>query len=191
MTSRRTFLAVAVLAAACSSASSKPLTVAEMPAINTDAVLADIKVLASDEFEGRLPGSKGEERTVAYLVDRFKGAGLEPGNPDGTYTQKVPLVGLTHGRPAPLVVTKARGRRPSSGATRSWRGPSTSHQTAGSQLGFGLRRLRRAGARSIGWDDYKGLDVKGKTLVMLVNDPPVPDPSNPASWIRRCSVARR
>src|SRR5215471_10852884 len=56
---------------------------------------AHIKTLASDEFEGRSPGTHGEDLTVAYLTDQFKKAGLKPGNPDGTYIQKVPLVGYT------------------------------------------------------------------------------------------------
>src|SRR5262245_16497344 len=53
-----------------------------------------IQVLASDEFEGRGPGTKGEERTVAYLTDQFRRMGLKPGNPDGTFVQEVPLVGI-------------------------------------------------------------------------------------------------
>ena len=52
-------------------------------------------MLSSDEFEGRAPGTKGEELTVKYLEDEFKKLGLQPGNPDGTYVQKVPLVGIT------------------------------------------------------------------------------------------------
>ena len=73
----------------------------------------------------------------------------------------------------------------------SWRGPSTSADRASidnSELvfvGYGVV------APEFNWDDYKGVDVKGKTLVMLVNDPPVPDPANPASSIRRRSAARR
>ena len=77
-----------------------------MPAINTNAVLADIQKLSSDEFEGRAPGSKGETLTVAYLTEQFKAAGLEPGNPDGTWMQKVPLVGITPQPSRPLVVKK-------------------------------------------------------------------------------------
>ena len=52
-------------------------------------------MLSSDEFEGRAPGSAGEEKTVAYLVGEFKKLGLQPGNPDGTYIQNVPLVGIS------------------------------------------------------------------------------------------------
>src|SRR5436190_13231223 len=72
----------------------KPLTLAQMPDINTDRVMADIKKLSSDEFEGRAPGSKGEQLTVAYLTDQIKAIGLDPGNPDGTYIQKASLVAI-------------------------------------------------------------------------------------------------
>src|SRR5437764_12830864 len=63
--------------------------IGELPDIDTDAVLAHIKTLSSDEFEGRGPGTKGEELTVAYLIDQFQKIGLKPGNTDGTYIQKV------------------------------------------------------------------------------------------------------
>src|SRR5438874_3810902 len=65
-----------------------------LEAITPDGLLAHIKVLASDEFEGRAPGSKGEELSVKYITDQFKKIGLKPGNPDGTYTQEVPLAGI-------------------------------------------------------------------------------------------------
>ncbi len=57
-------------------------------------ILEHIKVLASDEFEGRGPGTPGEEKTVAYLTGQFQKMGLKPGNPDGTFVQNVPLVGF-------------------------------------------------------------------------------------------------
>jgi hypothetical protein len=65
-----------------------------LEAITPDGLLAHIKVLASDEFEGRAPGTKGEELSVNYITDQFKKVGLKPGNPDGTYTQEVPLAGI-------------------------------------------------------------------------------------------------
>src|SRR5437899_12675548 len=65
-----------------------------LEAIAPDGLLAHIKVLASDEFEGRAPGTKGEELSVKYISDQFKQIGLKPGNPDGTYTQEVPLAGI-------------------------------------------------------------------------------------------------
>ena len=57
--------------------------------------MAHIQQLSSDEFEGRAPGTEGGAKTVTYLIDQFRSLGLEPGNPDGTYVQPVPLVGIT------------------------------------------------------------------------------------------------
>src|SRR5438309_2639703 len=86
------------------------IPIGQLPEINTDAVLAHTKVLSSDEFQGRAPGTKGEELTVKYLVDEFKQIGLKPGNTDGTFIQKVPLVGITPA-PANLVFTKGAQRQ--------------------------------------------------------------------------------
>ena len=182
-----------VLAGACSGPESRPagdagpgptpavqrIPMGELPQVDVDAVLAHTKVLSSDQFEGRAPGGKGEELTVGYLVNQFTKIGLKPGNPDGTYIQKVPLVGIT-ASPAPLVFRKG-----SQQVTLKWKddlvaGTKRVVETvalADSELvfvGYGVV------APEYDWDDYKGLDVKGKTLVMLVNDPPVPDRSNPA-----------
>jgi Zn-dependent M28 family amino/carboxypeptidase len=179
-------------AAACSDAKPQPaaeappppvtqhVPIGQLPSVDMAAVLAHTKALASDEFEGRAPGTAGEDRTVAFLADQFKKAGLKPGNTDGTYIQKVPLVGITPS-PAPLVFKKDAATQ-----TLKWKddvvawtkhvAPSAS--IADSELvfvGYGVV------APEFNWDDYKGMDVKGKTLVMLVNDPPVPDPSNPSA----------
>src|SRR6476620_11690905 len=64
-------------------------------AITAADLLNHIKILASDEFEGRAPGSKGEELSVKYVSEQFKALGLKHGNPNGTYTQEVPLAGIT------------------------------------------------------------------------------------------------
>jgi len=153
------------------------LPIGQLPAIDLDALLAHTKTLSSDEFEGRAPGTKGEELAVTYLADQFKKAGLKPGNTDGTYFQSVPLVGITP-TPATLVFKKGAQQQ-----TLKWKddvvawtkhvAPSASIEN--SELvfvGYGVV------APEFNWDDYKGVDLKGKTLVMLVNDPPVPDPSN-------------
>src|SRR5438034_10803697 len=65
-----------------------------LEAITPDGLLAHIKVLGSDQFEGRAPGTKGEELSVKYIVDQFKQNGLKPGNPDGTYIQEVTHAGI-------------------------------------------------------------------------------------------------
>ena len=177
---RSLIAAILVASAACSEPAPKgPVPIASLPDIDAAAVLADIRKLSSDEFEGRLPGTKGEQLTVTYLVDQFKAAGLEPGNPDGTWVQKVPLVGLTPQFSGPLVVRKG-------GATKTFKIADEfvpfSKQVTGDVkvenseivfVGYGVQ------APEFQWDDYKSVDVKGKTIVMLVNDPPVPDGTNP------------
>ncbi|HEY2150577.1 MAG TPA: M28 family metallopeptidase [Vicinamibacterales bacterium] len=150
----------------------------QLPAIDNALLLAETKTLSSDQFEGRAPGTRGEELTVTYLADQFQKVGLRPGNTDGTFFQKVPLVGITP-TPAPMVFTKG-----SESHTLKWKDDVvawTKHVAPSASLdnselvfvGYGVV------APEFNWDDYKGLDVKGKTLVMLVNDPPVPDPLNP------------
>jgi len=151
----------------------------QFPTMDGPAILNHIKVLASDEYEGRAPGTKGEELTVSYLTDQFQKLGLQPGNTDGTYIQNVPLVGIT-AEPASLDI--ARGSRRLSLKWKddvvAWtKHVADSAAIDGSEMvfvGYGVV------APEYDWDDYKGLDVKGKTLVMLVNDPPVPDPADPS-----------
>lgn len=157
-----------------------PMPLAQLPAIDGQAVLADIKVLASDEYEGRRPGTKGEDLTVAFLEDQFKKMGLKPGNTDGTYIQKVPLVGITP--EVNVVLTLKRGGRERRLKYKDefvgWTKRVTeTASVANSELvfvGYGVE------APEFNWDDYKGVDVKGKTLVMLINDPAVPDPADPS-----------
>jgi Zn-dependent M28 family amino/carboxypeptidase len=175
-----TFLTGAVMfVAACSGTASAPVPrLDQLPDLDMNAVLAHTKTLSSDAFEGRAPGTEGERRTVEYLAGEFTKAGLKPGNTDGTYVQKVPLVGITP-TPAPLVVRKGASQQ-----TLSWKEDVvawTKHVADVASLdaselvfvGYGVV------APEYQWDDYKDVDVKGKTLVMLVNDPPVADPSDP------------
>src|SRR5437870_1060567 len=75
-----------------------------LDAITADGLLSHIKILASDEFEGRAPGSKGEDLSIKYIADQFKTIGLIPGNPDGSYFQDVPLAGIKSTPAASFVV---------------------------------------------------------------------------------------
>src|SRR5262249_34251866 len=147
--------------------------------IKPERVLEHIRVLASDEFEGRSPGTPGEEKTIAYLTTQFRSMGLKPGNPDGSYLQAVPLVGFQ--------ATSVSGSFQAGGGAVALTFPedfvAVSRRMAGAArvedsdvvfVGYGVV------APEYGWDDYKGLDVRGKTLIMLVNDPPVADPKDPA-----------
>ena len=179
-------LSIAVAACSPESASTPPAQQAARPAavpaatIDPQAILNRIKVLSSDEYEGRAPGTKGEDLTVRYLEDEFKKLGLQPGNTDGTYIQKVPLVGITGTNNQPLTVTKGAQKQTFkwSDDVVAW----TKHVADGAFIkdsdlifaGYGVE------APEFNWDDFKDVDVKGKTIVVLVNDPQIPDPSNPS-----------
>jgi len=166
-------MAGALLLAACGSI--KGDAVLDIPDVDagdiSEATMSDLtRELSSDEFEGRMPGTIGEEMTVALLTERFKAAGLEPGN-NGSWVQDVPLVEITGRDFAPLTITN--------GATdlvydygSEWVGVTyredAQTQLANSELvfvGYGINAPER------GWNDYAGVDVTGKTVVVLVNDP--------------------
>lgn len=143
--------------------------------IEPGSILTHIKVLSGDDFEGRGPGTAGEDRSIAYLTDQFRAMGLKPGNPDGTYVQKVPLAGFqaTEVRGSLRVGGKEIGLEfPTNFVAVSRRMVPTVEVTDSPVVFVGYGVV----APEYDWDDYKGLDVQGKTLVMLVNDPAVPDP---------------
>jgi Zn-dependent M28 family amino/carboxypeptidase len=129
------------------------------------------RVLASDEFEGRAPGTAGEKKTIDWLVEQFKAVGLEPAGPDGSYLQAVPLVRTQVPVDASISVTIDGARRTllqqRDLATLALR-PVDRVMIADAPLvfvGYGVHAPER------GWDDYKGLDLRGKVAVYLVNDP--------------------
>ena len=139
--------------------------------IRADTLLAEVERLASDAFEGRAPGSEGETRTIEYLREQFSTLGLAPGNPDGTWVQNVPLVGIT----------------PVEGDTlRVSRGDDTRTLEPGADyVAYTKRVVDRvevdaefvfvgygAVAPEYDWNDFKDVDVTGKILLFLVNDPP-------------------
>ena len=148
-----------------------------LDAITADGLLSHIKMLASDEFEGRAPGSKGEDLSIKYIADQFKTIGLIPGNPDGTYFQEVPLAGIKSAPTASFVVgeQKTALNYPNDYVASSAR-LQEQIKVDNSDIvfvGYGIV------APEYGWDDYKGVDVRGKTLLMLINDPPIPDAKDP------------
>jgi Zn-dependent M28 family amino/carboxypeptidase len=145
--------------------------------IDTTDILRHTRALASDAFKGRGPGTAGEDSTINYLTRHFKQLGLQPGNPDGSYVQKVPMFGFTA---QPKASFKAGEKTinlnfPSDYVAVSRRFIPTIDINNSEMVfvGYGIV------APEYGWDDYKGIDVKGKTIVMLINDPPVPSPDNP------------
>jgi Zn-dependent M28 family amino/carboxypeptidase len=188
---KRTFLTLVICAAAaaCGRSDDKTQMPPAQPAgtgaqvtanIDQNAILDRIKVLASDEYEGRAPGTKGEDLTVKYLIDESKKLGLQPGNPDGTYVQKVPLVGITGAEAQPLTVTKGTEQKTYTWAdevvawTRRVADTASIDESDMIFVGYGVE------APEYNWNDFKGVDVKGKTIVVLVNDPQVPSPADPS-----------
>ena len=149
-----------------------------LDSITAEGLMSHIKILASDEFEGRAPGSKGEDLTVEYLISQFKQIGLEPGNSDGSYIQNVPLAGLSAQPTAWFVSGKKRMKlenlKDYVAVTRRFVTKVNVDNSDIVFVGYGVV------APEYGWDDYKDVDVKGKTIVMLINDPAVPDPNDPS-----------
>ncbi|PBN43731.1 M28 family metallopeptidase [Sphingobium sp. D43FB] len=146
---------------------------ASLAARTTDAqqLAHSVRTLASDLFEGRAPGTIGEERTIGYLVGRFQALGLEPGGPDGQWVQSVPLLHTRLGKAEKLGIAQG-------GVTTDWTvgkhvylstlQPKDKVAVDAAPLvfvGYGVSVPER------GWDDYKGVDLKGKVAVFLINDP--------------------
>ncbi|MFN4096398.1 MAG: M28 family metallopeptidase [Sphingomonas sp.] len=157
--------------AACSTASdTAAVPDVALPAMPMDLMKAATQTLSSDEYEGRAPGTPGEEKTLAYLVDQFQKAGLQPGN-NGSWFQDVPLVAITAQNVSPLTFTG--GTQPMSLKYGPEFVAGTYRVTPNIAVkdspvvfvGYGINAPEK------GWNDYAGVDVKGKTVVILVNDP--------------------
>lgn len=139
---------------------------APLAAIDAAEYRAHIAKLASDEFEGRKPGTRGEQVTVQYLESQFRRLGLAPGNGDA-YTQRVPIVEITAATDASLRLGTRTLRYPEDAVIWTKR-VEKSAELVDSPLvfvGYGVV------APEYGWNDYAGLDMRGKTAVILVNDP--------------------
>jgi len=160
----------AVIATAASILGSAQAAPAPNP-IDPAELSATVKVLASDAFEGRAPGTAGEAKTVQYLSDRFKALGMEPGGEDGAWTQAVPLIRTQVG-PSPILTVDDAGPTVSlkqgAGIYVSTLRPVDRVVIDKAPLvfvGYGVSAPERS------WDDFKGVDLKGKIAVFLVNDP--------------------
>src|SRR5947209_17174962 len=129
-----------------------------LDSITSDDILKHIKTLSSDEFEGRGPGTHGEELSVGYITEQFKRIGLKPGNPDGTYVQKVPLMGF---QGDPQLSVNAGGKQLSYkfpddyvAVSRRFESEVDVKDSDIVFVGYGVE------APEYGWDDYKGVDVR-------------------------------
>jgi Zn-dependent M28 family amino/carboxypeptidase len=143
----------------------------EVPALS-EATMKDVtRELSLDSYEGRAPGSVGEEKTVAYLIAKYKAAGLEPGN-NGSWTQDVPLIEITAKNVSALTIADRSGKAMSFAYGNEYvigsyrETPKTDiKQSEMVFVGHGIVAPEK------GWNDYAGVDVKGKTVVVMVNDP--------------------
>jgi Zn-dependent M28 family amino/carboxypeptidase len=174
MTRLRSLLLLLLAATSVSAQSIPPAVQSAFDAFRAEAIRAHTKFLASDLLEGRGPGTRGDELTRSYIATRFESMGLLPAGDNGTYMQKVSLLGVE-----PVAdrtsVTFTKDGKPAIGPLK-WLdefvgGNQTQVESAAldSELVFVGHGVV---APEFKWDDYKGLDVRGKTLVMLVDDPP-------------------
>ena len=168
--------AAALIAGAALSAASPrhsgqvPVPQIKVPKITGDTIRAVTKELSLDKYEGRGPGTRAEDLTITYIINRFKAAGLKPGN-KGSWLQDVPIVEITAKNSDGLTV-EADGQMlhydyGSDMVAASYRvTPRTDIKNAPLVfVGYGIN------APELGWNDYAGLDMKGKIAVILVNDP--------------------
>lgn len=164
------------LTSACQKAASPDIDVAALPQIDVPALseqtIKDVtRELSLDSYEGRAPGSAGEATTVAYLISKFKAAGLAPGN-KGSWTQDVPLIEISAKNVSALRITDRNGKAMSFAYGSEYvfgsyrEAPKTEiKQSDMVFVGHGIVVPEK------GWNDYAGVDVKGKTVVVMVNDP--------------------
>lgn len=141
------------------------------PHVSTQRMSEITRVLASDEFQGRAPGTAGEDKTIPYLIDQFKAAGLEPAGEKGSWTQTVPMIHTKLETPVTLSFTQGGRATPLKFPDDIYLGtarPVDRVRIAGAPMvfvGYGVTAPERD------WDDFKGVDLRGKVIVMLVNDP--------------------
>src|SRR5688572_27532390 len=142
---------------------------------SVERIRADVKTLASDQFQGRGIGTLSEERTIEYIAQAFAKAGVKPAGERGTFFQSVPLVSVTTGPKATLSAAKGDEKiefaleDDFAGQSKTQQ-PVEDYDAEAIFLGHGIT------APEFGWDDYKGTDVKGKVVVLFTNEPPSDDP---------------
>jgi Zn-dependent M28 family amino/carboxypeptidase len=144
---------------------------AQAPSVEPDRIAEIVRTLASDQFEGRAPATRGEEKTIRYLSDALKALGVEPGGERGTWTQQVPIRRTQLDGPSTFTIASPRQERVlvqgreiyvSSLQTRS---RITIDNAPVVFVGYGVSAPER------GWDDFKNVDLRGKVALVLVNDP--------------------
>ena len=139
--------------------------------ITAERLRQHISTLASDKFEGRFPGTIGEELTVEYLSETYEKLGLKPGNPDGTWIQKATMTGVISEYKAQFLTDDERWVMKVGidivGNSYQTKEFVNIKKTELIYCGYGVN------APEYGWNDFEGIDVKGKVIVVLVSDPPI------------------
>lgn len=165
-----------------------PLAAQNSPSpIQSDAIKEDVRILSSDAFQGRGPGERGETVTLAYLKQQFEAAGLQPGGPNGSWFQEVPLIRMD--KDAVAFDVTVGGERVPTARARDWSIGASHEGSARVQdapivfAGFGIS------APELGWDDYAGADLRGKVVLILPNDPDYDQPSGPFGGRQRSRYA--
>ena len=153
-----------------------PAALAQDLHISGEKMRAHVKYLASDELEGRGVGTRGENLATQYIASQLQSEGVGPGGENGTYYQRVPLVGSTTLPAATLSISGKEERVPLS-FVKDWVGTAFSQQPDNDFDAEAVFVGHGISAPEFGWDDYKGLDLKGKVLVYFTNEPPSTDPN--------------
>lgn len=164
------FLLVLILIVGCQTESQVEEAVLS---ITEESLLSHIENLSSDEFEGRAPATRGEDLTIEYLVEELESLGVDPGMPDGSYVQEIPLLGQqVDGESARFVIrSNENGASDLSYSTEFMAWPSNEEESVSIRdaevvyVGYGIQ------ASEFDWDDYKDVDVSGKVLLFKNSDP--------------------
>lgn len=145
--------------------------------IDPERIRAHVKFLSSDLLEGRGTGQRGGDIAAAYMATQFEIYGLKPAGDNGSYMQKVPLVGITPASSTTFSLVPEHGPALALTPLDQYVGYDETQQPKDDvnaqivYVGYGIQ------APEYNWDDYKGVDVHGKVLLMLVNEPPSEDPN--------------
>ena len=174
---KRRFYAPTIALAVCSlSCQGDPASSPGEPSLSGDRISAHVKFLSSDALGGRGPATPGETLTTEYIATQFALAGLKPGGDDGSYFQKVPLVGV-QSLPETDLFWEGKGEKLRMNWLESY--VAVNHRQRADQtidaeaiyVGHGIV------APEFDWDDYKGVDVRGKVVVLFTNEPRSDDPA--------------
>ncbi|HYA95989.1 MAG TPA: M28 family peptidase [Terriglobales bacterium] len=154
-----------------------PEALAAMKSIDAERIRAHVKFLSDDLLEGRGTGQRGGDIAAAYIATQFALYGLKPAGDGGTYLQHVPLVGITTQPESTFAIVPEHGEPMTLRLREDYVATDQSQQAASDIdtpivfVGYGIE------APEFQWDDYKGVDLRGKALLMLVNEPPSDDPN--------------